>query len=83
MGSASLVIGIIVMAGAVVGLIPCVGWFNWVNLPIAGIGVIVSIIGIVTEPLDSRRNKAAGGLVLCLIAIIVGVFRLLIGGGVF
>lgn len=62
--------GIMAMIGMVLGMIPFFGWLNWINIPLAMLGLLLSIIG-----------KSNGGMVICLVAIFFGLFRLVIGGG--
>ena len=81
MGSAGMVIGILCLIGLGVGFIPCLGWLNWVNIPLAILGLIFSGIGL-GQP-DPERSKAVGGMVMCIIAICIGLIRLILGGGVF
>jgi hypothetical protein len=78
----ALVFGIIAFIGMFIGLIPCLGSLNWINIPFAGLGFILSIVGLTTG--DSRESKGGAivGLILCGIAILVGVARLIVGFGV-
>lgn len=88
---ASLVIGIIVLAGMLIGFIPCLGWFNWFNIPLALIGLILGIIdytnnnkisGEEFDPLLSRANPFPTGALLCGIALFLSSIRLVLGGGI-
>jgi hypothetical protein len=93
MKQASLIIGIIVIIGMVIGFIPCLGWFNWLNLPLAVVGIVLGAIAYKDErnlpmqyeydPMIQRKNDLPIGLILCGIAFIFGLFRLFIGGGIF
>ena len=76
----ALILGILAMLGMLVGLIPFLGWSNWFVIPFAGVGVIISIIAIAT----ARGGKGLGiaGLVLCLVALLIAIPRLIIGGGI-
>jgi hypothetical protein len=47
MKTASLIFGIISLALLLVGFLPCFGALNWINIPFAGIGFIISIIALV------------------------------------
>ena len=80
MNIAGLVMGILSIIGMAIGLIPLLGWMNWGVIPFAVIGLLVSIVGVV----GARNNKGLGmaGIVLCVIAIVVGAIRLVIGFGV-
>lgn len=80
MGVISIVWGIIALVWMVLAFIPLLGWGNWLLIPFAAVGAIIAAIGILfTSPL--QRGRARTGLVLNGIAIIVGVIRLSIGGG--
>lgn len=79
MGIAGLIIGLITIVGFFIGLIPFLGWFNWFNIPLAIIGLVLSVIGAATN--DNSKGPAITGMVLCGIALFVGAFRLILGGG--
>ena len=80
MGLISLLWGIVAMLLMFLGLIPLLGWLNWLVIPFAGVGAIIAAIGIMFRGEKSRRAKA--GLVLNAIVIIVGIIRLSMGGGI-
>lgn len=81
MGLISLIWGIFAMLWMVVALIPLLGWGNWFLIPFAAVGAIIAAIGVLlTRP--GNRGRAKAGLVLNAIVIIVGIFRLTLGGGV-
>lgn len=81
MSTLSLVWGILALVGMLVGFIPCFGALNWLNIPFSGVGLIVSVIALSKEPPD-KRGGAVGGTVLCSLALVLGLIRLLAGGGV-
>lgn len=92
MKQASLVIGIIAIVGMFIGFIPCLGWFNWLNLPLAVVGIILGALAHNDERNNYYSNPALMpgttpqipiGLILCCIAFILGSIRLVIGFGVF
>lgn len=80
---ASLVFGILSIIGMMVAFIPCFGSLNWLNIPFAVVGFIISIIAFTrtTFPPESKGYSKAG-LILCSLAIVFGFLRLLLGGGV-
>ncbi|MCX6248814.1 MAG: hypothetical protein NTW10_13900 [Bacteroidetes bacterium] len=78
----SLLFGILAFFGMLVGLIPCIGALNWLNIPFAGLGFIISIIALTTGDPKEPKGNAVSGLILCGIAVFIGVIRLLLGGGV-
>ena len=67
----SLIIGIIALVCAAVAFIPLLGWLNWLIIPLAVIGAGVGQI-----------SSARSGRNLNLFVIIVGVVRLMLGGGI-
>ena len=78
MGAVSLIIGILAGIGMAIGFIPCLGWINWFNIPVAAIGLVFGIIA--TAQGD---GKGIAGLVICAVAIFLGLIRLVLGGGFF
>ena len=60
-----------------VGLIPLLGWLNWItSLPLA-------IIGLAFAQVSAKRGNSLGvGVrILCLALIVLALFRLLLGHG--
>lgn len=81
MGVVSLLWGIASLIWMLVAFVPLLGWGNWFMLPFAGAGLIVSALAyLVSGPIGKGRAKV--GLLLNAIAIAVGLFRLVIGGGI-
>lgn len=79
MSIAGLIFGLISIVGFFIGLIPFLGWFNWFNIPVALAGLIISIVGAATN--SNSKGPAITGVVLCSIALFIGAFRLMLGGG--
>ena len=71
MPTLALVWGILAFAGFCVALIPCLGWMNWVTIPLGLIGVVIAVAAISGA---SSRGQSAGpavaGLVLSSIAVV-------------
>jgi hypothetical protein len=67
----SIIIGVIALILAVVAFIPLLGWANWVIVPMAVIGLAFGAMSDKT----SGRN-------LNIVVIVVGVGRLMLGGGI-
>jgi hypothetical protein len=65
------IFGIISLFGMLLGFIPFLGWLNWLIIPFAIIGLLFSIIG-----------KSNGAMTICIVAIILGMLRLKLGGGI-
>ena len=80
MGVISVIWGVIALLWMVLSLIPLLGWGNWFMIPFAAIGAIIGAIGMLFSRAENR-GRARTGLVLNVVAIIVGVVRLSIGGG--
>jgi len=68
---ASLIIGAVALLFAIVAFLPLLGWANWLIIPLALIGAAVGM----ASSSNSGRN-------LNLFVIVVGVLRLMLGGGI-
>lgn len=68
---ASLIIGIVALLFAVVAFLPLLGWANWLIIPLAVIGAAVGM-----------ASSSNAGRNLNLFVIVVGVIRLMLGGGI-
>ena len=68
---ASLIIGVVALLFAVVAFLPLLGWANWLISPLALIGAAVGM----ASSSNSGRN-------LNLFVVVVGVLRLMLGGGI-
>ncbi|MEM8695652.1 MAG: hypothetical protein AAGE05_06480 [Pseudomonadota bacterium] len=66
----SILVGLFAALFALIGLIPFLGWVNWFMLPVAFVGLVIGLLA------DSN-----GGRNLCMVIIVIGMLRLLIGGG--
>jgi hypothetical protein len=74
--------GILALLADFVAFFPCLGWLNWLILPFALAGLVMSLI--------ARDQEARGGrtpsntaVILNGAAVVIGVVRLTIGGGIF
>jgi len=67
----SLIIGFVALLCAVVAFLPLLGWMNWLIIPLALIGAGVGVV-----------SKSTAGRNLNLFVIVVGVVRLMLGGGI-
>ena len=77
----SLVWGILSILGLGIAFVPCLGSSNWINIPFAVVGLIISFVAKSQVP-GGRSGAATAGLILNAIAIVLGVIRLAIGGGI-
>ena len=67
----SLIIGIVALLCALIAFIPLLGWANWLIIPLAIIGAVVGMI-----------SRSTAGRNLNLFVILIGVIRLMLGGGI-
>lgn len=81
MKTAGLVLGVIVMLGMFLAFLPLLGWMNWGIVPVAIIGLVISIIATTTN--REHRSTAIAGIVLCAIAVFCCSIRLIVGGDIF
>jgi len=68
---ASLIIGVVALVFAVVAFLPLLGWANWLIIPLAVIGAAVGM-----------ASRGTAGRNLNLFVIVVGIVRLMLGGGI-
>jgi hypothetical protein len=66
----SLIIGAIALLCALVAFIPFLGWLNWLIIPLAIIGAAIGMI-----------SRGTAGRNLNLFVIVIGLIRLMLGGG--
>jgi hypothetical protein len=67
----SLIIGFVALICAIVAFIPLLGWANWLIIPLAIIGAGFGMI-----------SRGTAGRNLNLLVVVVGVVRLMLGGGI-
>ncbi|HIX26511.1 MAG TPA: hypothetical protein H9859_02570 [Candidatus Barnesiella excrementigallinarum] len=64
-------LGIVALLITLVAFIPLLGFLNWIAIPISIIFLIICAI-----------LKSDNGKTLCIVSIVVGLLRLIIGGGI-
>lgn len=67
----SILIGLVALAFALVAFLPLLGWANWLIIPLAVIGAVVGM-----------ASRSTAGRNLNIFVIVVGVVRLMLGGGI-
>ena len=67
----SLIIGVVALVFAVIAFLPLLAWANWLIIPLALIGAVVGM-----------ASSSNAGRNLNLFVIVVGVVRLMLGGGI-
>ena len=68
---ASIIMGLVSLVCALVAFLPLLGWLNWLIIPLAIIGAAVGMI-----------SRGTAGRNLNLFVIVIGVVRLMLGGGI-
>ena len=68
----SLLIGLVALACAAIAFIPLLGWANWIIIPLAVVGAGIG-----------QMSGSKTGRNLNLFVIVVGIIRLMLGGGIF
>ena len=68
---ASVIIGLVALVLALVAFLPLLGWANWLIIPLAIIGAVVGM-----------SSRSTAGRNLNLFVILIGVVRLVLGGGI-
>ena len=67
----SLIIGLVALVFAIIAFLPLLGWANWLIVPLAIIGAVVGMM-----------SSSNAGRNLNLFVIVIGIFRLMLGGGI-
>ena len=67
----SLIIGLVALVFALVAFIPLLGWAKWLIIPLAIIGAVVGML-----------SRGTAGRNLNLFVIVIGIVRLMLGGGI-
>ena len=68
----SLIIGFVALILAIVAFLPLLGWANWLLIPVAIVGAVVGMF-----------SSGTAGRNLHLFVIVLGIVRLMLGGGIF
>jgi uncharacterized membrane protein (UPF0182 family) len=80
MGFLGFIFSIAAAVCLLVGLLPLLGWFNWITtLPAAILGAVFSGIGLGRS---SKNVLAVIGLIISIIVFFIATGRLMIGCGV-
>jgi hypothetical protein len=67
----SIIIGIVALLCAAVAFIPLLGWANWLIVPLALVGAGIG-----------AASSSNAGRNLNLFVVVVGILRLMLGGGI-
>jgi EamA domain-containing membrane protein RarD len=78
-GVTSLILSIIALMVAVAGLVPLVGWLNWISLFLGGLALAFGIVPLARK---KRSGAAVAAVVISIIVLVVAILRLIWGGGI-
>ena len=67
----SIIVGAVALVFALIAFLPLLGWANWLIIPLAIIGAVVGMM-----------SGGTAGRNLNLFVIVIGVVRLMLGGGI-
>ena len=88
MSLATLVLLTVTLPLFLIGLVPCLGWVNWVGVPLAVSTALVGLAGLAFDREPETRRPIGGlarvlGLVAGILMAVLGSLRCLMGGGFF
>ena len=81
MGLISVIWGIVALLWMLLAFLPLLGWGNWFMIPFAVVGALIAAIALLLTR-SGHRSRAKLGLILNVVAIVVGAIRLSLGGGI-
>lgn len=70
------------------GFFPCLGWMNWVGVPLCLVVTVLGIMGLMSDregadqPGGSHQGTYLAALIIGILMGILGSVRCLMGGGV-
>jgi uncharacterized membrane protein YjjP (DUF1212 family) len=67
----SITIGIVALVFVAIAFLPLLGWANWLVVPLAIIGAAIGTM-----------SRGSAGRNLNVLVIVIGVVRLILGGGI-
>ncbi len=67
----SIVIGLVALVFVAIAFLPFLGWANWLVVPLAIIGAAIGAL-----------SRGSAGRNLNILVIVIGVLRLMLGGGI-
>ena len=80
MGLIGFILSLVAGGFMLIGLIPFLGWLNWITtLPVGIVAVVFSAMGLSKH----RDGIALAGLIISIVVILVAIGRLNLGGGIF
>ncbi len=78
MSIVGFITGLAAVLVSLLTIMPFLVWINWINIPLAIIGLAFSLIGAFYS---TSRGVSIAGIIICCAVIIFGVLRLKACGG--
>jgi hypothetical protein len=79
MGLIGFILSLVAGGFMLIGLIPLLGWLNWITtLPLGIVAVVFSGLGLA----KSKNGFAIAGLVIGILVILIAIGRLQLGCGI-
>ncbi len=80
MGMITFVLSLVAMLLTLIAFIPLLGWLNWLFIPFSVIALVANVI---FHNVDlGMRRLARAGMIISLVAIVIGFLRLSMGWGI-
>jgi len=80
MGLITFVFALVSIILTLVAFIPLLGWLNWIFIPISIISLILNVIAYHVN--TGFKQLARAGIIISIIALVIGIFRLQLFGGI-
>ncbi len=81
MGLITFILALVALLLTIVAFIPLLGWLNWLFIPITILALVSNIIFYYVNL--GLPNLARVGVIISIVALLVGLVRLAIGKGLF
>lgn len=81
MGLISFILSLVALLLTVIAFIPLLGWLNWIFIPITILALVGNIIFFYIDL--GLKNLAKAGIIISIVALVIGLIRLSIGNGIF
>jgi hypothetical protein len=79
MGLISFILALVALLLTIVAFFPFLGWLNWVFIPVTLLALATNILFFYVNL--GMKNLADAGIKICLVALVIGLLRLIMGKG--
>jgi hypothetical protein len=80
MGLISFILSLVALLLTVIAFIPLLGWLNWIFIPVTILALMGNIIFYFVDL--GMKKLAMAGIIISIVALLIGLIRLNIGGGI-